>query len=69
LVRHGEVRRLAPAVRDGGRALKDNRAQLQVIVVDMAPGLTERRGVGPVTGACQDVCVSESVSGVDFLRC
>ena len=20
-------------------------------------------------GACQDVCVSESVSGVDFLRC
>jgi transposase len=51
LVRHGEIRRLALAVRDGGRALKDNRAQLQVIVADMAPGLTERRGVGPVTAA------------------
>jgi hypothetical protein len=23
----------------------------------------------PLVGACQDVCVSESVSGVDFLRC
>ena len=50
-VRHGEIRRLALAVRDGGRALKDNRAQLQTIVDDMAPGLTERRGVGPVTAA------------------
>ena len=26
-------------------------------------------GSGKPTGACQDVCVSESVSGVDFLRC
>ncbi len=50
-VRLGEIRRLALAVRDGGRALKDNRAQLQAIVSDMAPGLTERRGIGPVTAA------------------
>ena len=33
------------------RALKDNRAQLQAIVDDMAPGLTDRRGIGPVTAA------------------
>jgi transposase len=50
-VRHGEIRRLALAVRDGGRALKENRAQLHQIVADMAPGLTERRGIGPVTAA------------------
>ena len=50
-VRHGEIRRLALAVRDGGRALKDNRAQLQAVVEDMTPGLTERRGIDPVTAA------------------
>ena len=50
-VRHGEIRRLALAVRDAAQALKDNRAQLQAIVEDMAPGLTERRGIGPVTAA------------------
>jgi transposase len=50
-VRHAEVRRLALAVRDSGRALKDNRIGLQQIVADMAPGLTERRGIGPVTAA------------------
>jgi transposase len=60
-VRHGEIRRLALAVRDGGRALKDNRVQLQLIVADMAPGLTERRGVGPVTAA--QVIVSFSHPG------
>jgi len=60
-VRYGEIGRLAVAVRDGGRALKDNRAQLQVIVADMAPGLTERRGVGPVTAA--QVIVSFSHPG------
>ena len=48
-VRHGEIRRLALAIRDGGRALKENRAQLQAVVEDMAPGLTDRRGIGPVT--------------------
>ena len=50
-VRHGEIRRLALAIRDGGRALKENRAQLQAVVEDMAPGLTDRRGIGPVTAA------------------
>lgn len=50
-MRHGELRRLAVAVRDGARALKANRAQLQVIVDDLAPGLTDRRGIGPVSAA------------------
>ena len=50
-VRHAEIRRLALALRDGARALKTNRAQLHAIVNDLAPGLTERRGVGPVSAA------------------
>jgi len=50
-VRHTEIRRLALAVRDGARALTTNRAQLQSIVNDLAPGLTERRGIGPVSAA------------------
>jgi transposase len=50
-VRSGEIRRLALAVRDGGRALKDNRAHLQAIVADMAPTLMERTGIGSVTAA------------------
>ena len=38
-------------MRDAGRALKTNRAQLQSIVDDIAPGLTDRPGIGPVTAA------------------
>jgi transposase len=49
--RHAEIRRLALAVREAGRALKANRTQLQAIVDDLAPGLTARRGVGPITAA------------------
>ena len=50
-VRHAEIRRLALALRDAARALKANRAQLQTIVNDLAPGLTSRRGIGPVSAA------------------
>jgi transposase len=50
-VRQAEVRRLALAVRASARALKANRAQLQAVVDDMVPGLTARRGIGPVTAA------------------
>jgi transposase len=50
-VRHGEIRRLAVAVRAGRDALATNRAQLQTIVDEMAPALIERRGVGAVTAA------------------
>ena len=50
-VRHGEIRRLALAVGAGRDALVANRAQLQTIVDQMAPGLTDRRGIGAVTAA------------------
>ena len=50
-VRHGEIRRLALALREAGRALKTNRAQLQTIVNDLAPGLLGRPGIGPVSAA------------------
>jgi transposase len=50
-VRHSEIRRLALALRAGRHALAANRAQLQTIVNEMAPGLTERRGIGAVTAA------------------
>jgi len=38
-------------VRDAGRALKANQKLLQAIVDEIAPGLTDRRGLGPVTAA------------------
>jgi len=50
-IRHAEIRRLAVAVRDAGRVLKANRAELAVIVNDLVPGLTERPGIGPVSAA------------------
>jgi transposase len=60
-VHHTEIRRLALAIRDARRALAANRAQLQTIVDDLAPGLTDRRGVGPVVAA--QVLVSFSHPG------
>jgi transposase len=50
-IHHGEIRRLAVAIRNSTRELKANQAQLQAIVADLAPGLTDRRGIGPVTAA------------------
>ena len=50
-VRHGEIRRLALALAQARSQLKDNRAQLLAIVDDIAPGLTSRFGVGPVSAA------------------
>jgi len=50
-VRHAEIRRLTLALRDAGRALKANRAELHAIVNDLAPGLTQQPGIGPVTAA------------------
>jgi transposase len=50
-VRQGEIRRLALAVGQARQQLKDNRAQLLAIVDDLAPGLTSRYGVGPVSAA------------------
>jgi len=50
-VRHGEIRRLAHAIRAGRHALAADRAQLQAIVDQITPGMTERRGIGAVTAA------------------
>ena len=50
-VRHAEIRRLALALREGHRELHANRAQLQAIINDLAPGLTDQPGVGPVSAA------------------
>jgi transposase len=50
-VRHAEIRRLALALTAATRELKANRAQLQTIVNDLAPGLIDRRGIGPVSAA------------------
>lgn len=50
-VRQAEIRRLARALRESHRALQANRRELQRIVDDLVPGLTDRRGIGPVTAA------------------
>jgi transposase len=50
-VRQAEISRLALALGQGRRQLKDNCAQLLAIVDDIAPGLTSRFGVGPVSAA------------------
>jgi transposase len=50
-IRQAEIRRLALALSQARRQLAANRAQLQAIVDDIAPGLTSRYGVGPVSAA------------------
>jgi hypothetical protein len=46
-----EIGRLAEALGQARRQLKDNRARLLAIVDDIAPSLTSRYGVGPVSAA------------------
>jgi transposase len=60
-VRQAEIRRLATALRQAARDRRRNRADLQAIVDDLAPGLTSRTGIGPVTAA--QVIVSFSHPG------
>ncbi len=50
-VRHGEIHRLATAIGQGRAQLKTNLTELASIVADIAPGLTERPGIGPVSAA------------------
>jgi transposase len=50
-VRQAEIRRLALTLGQARGQLTDNRAQLLAIVDDIAPGLTSRFGVGPVSAA------------------
>ncbi len=51
LVRHAEISRLAAALRQARAELKANRTQLQAIIADLAPALTDRLGIGPVSAA------------------
>ena len=60
-VRHSEIRRLALALRQAARALSTNRAELAGIVCDLAPGLLDQPGIGPVSAA--QVIVSFSHAG------
>ena len=50
-VRHAEIRRLAVALRSAARERKANRDQLATIIDDLAPGLTDQPGIGPVSAA------------------
>jgi transposase len=50
-VRQAEIRRLALALGQARHQLTGNRAQLLAIAEDIAPGLTSRHGVGPVSAA------------------
>ena len=50
-VRRAEAHRLALAIRAGLDALTANRKQLVTILTDLAPGLLDRPGVGPVSAA------------------
>jgi transposase len=50
-VRHHEIRRLATALREHHRQLAGNQTQLRRITDDLAPGLTDQRGIGPVSAA------------------
>jgi transposase len=50
-VRQQELRRLAVLVREAEAQLVSNNRQLARIVADLAPGLTARAGIGPVSAA------------------
>jgi transposase len=50
-VRQAEIGRVAGALAQARRQLKDNRAQLLAIVEGIAPGLTSRYGVGSASAA------------------
>jgi transposase len=50
-VRQQEIRRLATAIRQAIIELKTLRTQIRALVDVLAPGLTSRPGIGPITGA------------------
>jgi transposase len=50
-VRREQARRLALAIRTAGAELRTNRKQLIDIVDQLAPGLLQRPGIGPVSAA------------------
>jgi transposase len=57
-IRQAEIRRLALALAQDRRQLAANRKQLLAIVDDIAPGLTSRHGIGPVSAAQATVSFS-----------
>jgi transposase len=75
-VRRGEARRLALAIRAAATALHENRVQLHAAVERLAPGLTNRIGIGPVSaaqtivswshhGRCRDDAAFAALAGVN----
>lgn len=50
-IRRTEIRRLALAIHEAEQDLKNNRVQIAEIVDELAPGLTARHGIGPITAA------------------
>jgi transposase len=50
-VRRGETRRLALTIRAAAQELAANKQQLIDLVTAVAPGLLDKQGVGPVSGA------------------
>jgi transposase len=50
-IRHAEIRRLALSLRGLMTDLSRNRKALLNVVNDLAPGLTDRRGIGPISAA------------------
>ena len=78
-IRQVEIRRLALALRDAAQALRANRTQLAGIVEDLAPGLTARPGIGPVSaaqvivsfshpGRCRDDAAFAALGGISPLQ-
>jgi transposase len=57
-VLRAEIRRLATAVRDRHRDLRANEHALTDIVRDLAPGLLDRPGIGPVSAATAIIAFS-----------
>jgi transposase len=50
-IRHGEIRRLSTSLRTLRTDLEANRKTLLGLVNEVAPGLTDRRGIGPISAA------------------
>jgi transposase len=78
-IRQAEIRRLAIAVRDAERQLAANRKQLQAVVDDLAPGLTQQYGIGPISaaqavvsfsrpGRCRNEAAFAALAGTSPLR-
>jgi transposase len=50
-IRHSEIRRLAHAIRSAQQTLNTNNRQLKTLVLELAPELLAKPGVGPVSAA------------------